>query len=75
LAALGKHGGERDGLSLDGPLFRPVASNRKGTLDKHLDPGSIYRNIVIKYAQTTGISAEAIGVCGHSMRAQRRLTR
>jgi site-specific recombinase XerD len=46
-----------------------VADDRTGTLDRHLDPGSIYRNIVIKYAQATGISAEAIGVCVHSMRA------
>lgn len=68
LAALGKHSGGQDGLGLDGPLFRPVANNRTGTLDRHLDPGSIYRNIVIKYAQATGISAEAIGVCVHSMR-------
>ena len=44
-------------------------NNRTGTLDQHLDPGSIYRNIVIKYAQATGINAEAIGVCVHSMRA------
>jgi integrase/recombinase XerD len=65
---LGKHGG---GLvfDLDGPLFRPVANNRTGTLNRHLDPGSVYRNIVIKYAHATGISAEAIGVCVHSMRA------
>lgn len=69
LAALGKHGGALDGFALDGPLFRPVANNRTGTLDKHLDPGSIYRNIVIKYAQATGISTEAIEVCVHSMRA------
>jgi integrase/recombinase XerD len=69
LAELGKHGGGQDGLGLDGPLFRPVANNRTGTLYRHLDPGSIYRNIVIKYAQATGISAEAIGVCVHSMRA------
>jgi hypothetical protein len=33
------------------------------------DPGSIYRNIVMKYAKATGISAEAISVCVHSMRA------
>jgi integrase/recombinase XerD len=30
----------------DGPLFRPVKNNRTGTLDKHLEPGSVYRNIV-----------------------------
>jgi len=69
LAALGNHGGGQHGLGLEGPLFRPVANNRTGTLDRHLDPGSIYRNIVITYAQATGISAEAIGVCVHSMRA------
>jgi integrase/recombinase XerD len=65
---MGKHGG---GIVFDlgGPLFRPVANNRTGTLDKPLDPGSIYQNIVMKYARETGISAEAIGVCVHSMRA------
>jgi hypothetical protein len=36
---------------------------------KHLDLGSIYRNIVMKYASATGISAKAVGVCVHSMRA------
>jgi site-specific recombinase XerD len=56
-------------FDLDGPLFRPVVNNRTGTLERHLDPGSVYRNIVIKYAKATGISAEAIGVCVHSMRA------
>ena len=55
--------------NLDAPLFRPVTNNRTGVLDKHLDPGSIYRDIVIKYAKETGISGEAIGVCVHSMRA------
>jgi integrase/recombinase XerD len=64
----GKHGG---GLvfELDGPLFRPVTNNRTGSLIRHLDPGSIYHNIVMKYAKATGISGEAIGVCVHSMRA------
>jgi site-specific recombinase XerD len=65
----GKHGGGVSHESLDSPLFRPVANNRTGTLDKHLDPGSIYQNIVMKYAKATGISGEAIGVCVHSMRA------
>ena len=64
----GKHGG---GLvfELDGPLFRPVTNNRTGGLDRPLDPGSVYRNIVMKYAKLTGITAEAVGVCVHSMRA------
>jgi integrase len=54
---------------LDGHLFRPVANNRTGTLDRPLDPGSIYQNIVVKYANESGVSAEAIGTCVHSMRA------
>ena len=66
---MGKHGGAVSHESLDFPLFRPVANNRTGTLDKHLDPGSIYRNIVMKYAKLTGIAGEAVGVCVHSMRA------
>jgi integrase/recombinase XerD len=65
----GKHGGGVSHESLDSPLFRPVSNNRTGTLDRHLDPGSIYQNIVMKYAKATGISGEAIGVCVHSMRA------
>jgi integrase/recombinase XerD len=65
----GKHGGAVSHESLDSPLFRPVANNSTETLDKHLDPGSIYRNIVMEYANSTGISAEAVGVCVHSMRA------
>jgi integrase/recombinase XerD len=65
---IGKHGGGID-FDLEGPLFRPVANNRTGKLDRHLDPSSVYQNIVIKYAKATGISAEAIGVCVHSMRA------
>jgi site-specific recombinase XerD len=65
----GKHGGAVSHESLDSPLFRPVANNRTGTLDRHLDPGSVYRNIVMKYAKLTGITAEAVGVCVHSMRA------
>ena len=66
---MGKHGGGVIHESLDSPLFRPVANNRTGTLDKHLDPGSIYRNVVMKYAKLTGIAAEAVGVSVHSMRA------
>ena len=65
---MGKLGGGIE-FGLDGPLFRPVVNNRTGALDRHLDPGSIYRNIVMKYAELTGVSAEAVGVCVHSMRA------
>jgi integrase len=48
---------------------RRVANNRTGRLDGHLDPASIYRNIVRKYGQATGISAEVNGLCVHSLRA------
>ena len=54
---------------LDGPLFRPVKNNRTGCLDRPLDPASVYRNIVRKYGQQTGISAEVNGLCVHSLRA------
>jgi integrase/recombinase XerD len=57
------HGGD-----LDGALFRPVKNNRTGTLERPLDPGSIYRNIVRKYGLETGIAAEVNGLCVHSMR-------
>ena len=53
----------------DGPLFRPVKNNRTGTLDRPLDPASIYRNIVCKYGLETGISAEVNDLCVHSLRA------
>ena len=59
-----KHGG-----GLDGPLFRPVKNNSTGILEKHLNPASVYRNIVRKYGQTTGINAEVNGLCVHSLRA------
>jgi len=57
------------GAKADGPLFRPVKNNRTGTLDRHLDPGSIYRNVVVKYGRTTGIDAQVNGLCVHSLRA------
>jgi integrase/recombinase XerD len=53
-----------------GPLFRPVKNNRtKEGLYRHLDPASIYRNIVCHYGLTVGISAEVNGLCVHSLRA------
>lgn len=54
---------------LDGPLFRPVKKNHTRTLEKHLYPSSVHRNIVSKYGRETGINAEVIGLCMHSLRA------
>ncbi len=54
---------------LDGPLFRPVANNRTGELNKPLFPGSLYYNIVKKYARETGIDAEVNRLRVHSLRA------
>ena len=56
-------------MYLDGPLFRPAKNNRTGMLDKHLDPGSIYKNVVTKYGRETGINIEVNGLCVHSMLA------
>lgn len=36
-------------------------------MDKHLDPGSVYQNIVRKYARATGINAEMVGLYVHSL--------
>jgi integrase/recombinase XerD len=68
LAAL-KHGGGLQDADHDGPLFRPVKNNSTGTLRKHLNSASIYRSIVIKYGRESGVGAEVIGLCVHSMRA------
>lgn len=54
---------------LDGPLFRPVKNNRTGELNKHLEPGSIYRNVVLHYAKVIGLDTKVIGLCVHSLRA------
>jgi integrase/recombinase XerD len=54
---------------VEGALFRPVKNNRTGHLDRHLDPASVYRNIVLKYGLETGISGEVSGLCVHSLRA------
>jgi integrase/recombinase XerD len=51
------------------PVFRPVTNNRTGKLDRPLDSASVYRNIVVKYGLTTGISAKVRGLCVHSLRA------
>jgi site-specific recombinase XerD len=68
LAAL-KHGGGVADMDLDAPLFRPVKNNSTGTLNKHLNPASLYRNIVVKYGRETGLNGEVNGLCVHSMRA------
>lgn len=57
------------GADSDGPLFRPVRNNRTGELDRALNPNSIYRNVVRKYGQATGLNIEVNGLCVHSMRA------
>src|SRR6516162_10009431 len=54
---------------VEGALFRPVKNNRTGHLDRHLDPASVYQNIVRKYGLETGLSAEVMGLCVHSLRA------
>jgi integrase len=46
-----------------------VKNNRTGRLDRPLDPGSVYRNIIVKYGWETGIRAEVNGLCVHSLRA------
>ena len=53
----------------DGALFRPVRNNRTGELERSLNANSIYRNIVRKYGQETGLNIEVNGLCVHSMRA------
>lgn len=57
------------GADSSGPLFRPVRNNKTGVLERPLDPGSIYRNVVKKYGQATGMNIEVNGLCVHSMRA------
>ena len=52
------------------PLFRPVANNRGGGgLDRALDPGSVYSNVVRYYANRSGLTREVEGLCAHSLRA------
>lgn len=49
----------------DGPLFRPVRNNRTGELERPLNPNSLYRNIIRKYGQETGLNIEVNGLCVH----------
>lgn len=36
---------------LDSAFSRPAKNNRFGTLDRHLDPGSFLKNIIVKYGR------------------------
>ena len=54
---------------VEGALFRPVKNYRTGRLDRHLDPASVYQNVVRKYGLETGLGAEVMGLCVHSLRA------
>ena len=62
--------GAGHGLDPSGPLFRPVANNRGGgRLDRALDPGSVYSNVVRWHADRAGLTREVEGLCAHSLRA------
>ncbi|MBL9170392.1 MAG: tyrosine-type recombinase/integrase, partial [Verrucomicrobiales bacterium] len=50
----------------DSPLFR-VISNRLNQKALGISPGSIYRDVVARYAKELGILAEGVGP--HSLRA------
>lgn len=58
------HGGETMG-----PLFRPVKNNSTGTLNKPLNPASVYQEIVRRYGKQVGINSDVHGFCVHSLRA------
>ena len=57
------------GRDPSGPLFRPVANNRGGGLDRALDPGSVYSKVVRYHADRSGLTREVEGLCAHSLRA------
>jgi site-specific recombinase XerD len=57
------------GNDLAGPLFRPVKNNSTGTLNKPLNPTSVYQDVVRHYGRQVGINAAVHGFCVHSLRA------
>lgn len=61
---LAGHGEDRTG-----PLFRPVKNNSTGTLNKPLNPASVYHEVVRRYGAQVGINAAVHGFCVHSLRA------
>ena len=54
---------------LDGALFRPVKNNMAKTLNEQLHPDSIYQDIVRRYGEQVGITADVHGFCVHALRA------
>ena len=55
---------------LDNALFRPVRNNSSDEgLNKHINPRSIHREIVQRYAEQIGITVDTHGFCVHSLRA------
>jgi site-specific recombinase XerD len=64
---MAKHGGGQEHKSLDEAPFRPVRKIVPERSDKHHDPGSVYLHILLKYGRETGINAEVIGLCVHSL--------
>jgi len=50
----------------ESPLFRSVAVNVEDP-KRHLNPGSVYRNVVMHYCKRLGIAAEGLGP--HALRA------
>mgnify|MGYP000022795530 CR=1 FL=1 len=60
---------------LDNALFRPVRNNSRSHngisegLNKHINPRSIHREVVQRYAEQSGITVDTHGFCVHSLRA------
>ncbi len=52
----------------DGPLFRPVRNLWSGELRKHLEPKSLYKNVVKQYGKQAGLD-NIVGFNVHSLRA------
>jgi integrase/recombinase XerD len=56
------------GQDLPAPVFRPVTNNHDSTLEKPLDPGSAYHNIIRKYGREDRYQCRGKRLCVHSMR-------
>lgn len=53
---------------LDSPLFRPVKNNATGDLTKHLNPNSVYQDIVMYWAKKVGITEDMPDFRTHTLR-------